>query len=276
MRVFASFHVKGGVGKTTSAVNLAFLSAREGHRTLLWDLDSQGAASFFLRTKPRVQKSGRLLASGEVELGELVRSSDYEDLDVVPADSSLRRLEPRLGGETRRLARLVEQLDGKYEHVFLDCPPGLTLVAENVFEAADVVLTPTIPTPLALRALAQLVKFLNSREDRRYRVLPFFGLVDRRKSLHRETCDWVRAQPLNFLRTEIPYSSTVEQMGVRRAPLASFAPASDAAIAYEELWSELCERMDKKRDQNADSMLASPRKLVREQAEMWQAARRAT
>ncbi len=244
MKVIALINVKGGVGKTTSAVNLAFLSARAGARSLLWDLDPQGSATFILRIEPRVAGGGGRILTGQIELGEAIRGSDFEGLDVLPADFRYHKWavvlarEADAGAVRRRLAFLR----GEYDHVWLDCPPGLSPVAECVFEAADALAIPTVPSPLALRTLAQLMKHLKSRE-RRPHLLPFFSLVDRRKALQRSVCDRVQDLALGFLRTEIPSSSLVEQMTSRRAPLFLFAPHSAAALAYEGLWREIQERL---------------------------------
>jgi cellulose biosynthesis protein BcsQ len=275
MKVFACTSIKGGVGKTATAVNLAYESSRSGERTLIWDLDPQGASSYYFRVKPREKKSGRALARSEVELDELVRRTELENLDIVPADISLCVLERALAksSEPERWMRdALDTLGEEYAHVFLDCAPGLTLVAENVYEASDALLTPTIPTPLALRALAQLVRFLHAREGRRYRVLPFFALVDRRRSLHSDTCDWVHAQPMNFLRTEIPYSSVIEQMGVRRAPVACFSPLDGPAQAYSALWREVGERLEQQ-PAAKETLPTEPGKLVKAQIENWKQAR---
>ncbi len=276
MRIYASTSIKGGVGKSAAAVNLAFASAHAGHRTLLWDLDPQAASSFQFRVKSSQKRLGRVLVRGEVELDDCVRSSEYERLDIVPANLSLRRLEAaleRTKHPARWIAQTLEPLRDEYDNVFLDCAPGLTIVSESVFEAADALVTPAIPTPLSLRALAQLMKFLAARDERRFRVLPFFSMVDRRKALHRETCEWARGQALPFLRTEIPYSSLIEQTAVRRAPVASFAPASLAALAYAELWSEIEQRVESRR--TAPAPLETPPKLVEAQIAMWR-ERRAT
>lgn len=275
MKVFAVTSIKGGVGKTASAVHLAFHSAAGGARTLLWDLDPQAAATYQLRTEPKVEKTGRALARGEARLDQLARATDYELLEVLPADLSLRRLEGALaerGHPESWMRELLAEVEARYQHVVLDCPPGLTLLAENVYEAADAILTPTIPTPLSLRALAQMVKFLHGREERRYRVLPYFCMVDRRRSLHRETCEWVHAQRMHFLRTELPYSSLIEQAAARREPVGAFAPGSEAAASFERLWAEVLERLGAKRTELSE-LPHSPNRIAREQVEHWQAAR---
>ena len=242
MKVFALFNVKGGVGKTAGAVNLAWLSAREGARTLLVDLDPQGAATFTFRIEPRIEGGvERLLRDPEV-LPAAIRGSDAERLDVLPSDPSFHDLGTELAQEPERLRDLLAPLEREYERVFLDCAPGLSPVAEAVFAAADALLVPTIPTTLSLRTLAQLMKHLK-RHPKPPPALPYFGMVDRRRALHRSVQEWVEAQGLEFLRTRVPYSAVVEQMSLQRGSLFVHAPASAAALAYVELWREIQERL---------------------------------
>jgi chromosome partitioning protein len=246
VRVLAIGNIKGGVGKTATAVNFGFLAARSGLRTLLWDLDPQGAATFYLRVKPKVRGGGRKLIRGKLDVGSLIKGSDYEGLDLLPADFSYRKMDIALDGTRkpkRRLRRLIEPLSANYDLALLDCPPGMTLVSEGVFAAADCLLVPTIPTRLSLRTLEQIARHLEKKGPRGLAVLPFFSMVDRRRAAHREIIDGDREGPFPFLKTPIPYSSTVEKMGVHRKPLGAYAPRSRAAVAYAALWSEVFERL---------------------------------
>lgn len=242
MKVFATYNIKGGVGKTASAVNLAYLSALEGARTLVWDLDPQGAATFYFRIKPKVKGGSKKLVKGRRSLESTIRGTDFESLDLLPADFSYRHMDidlERTKRPTRQLAHLLLPLARQYDHLFLDCPPSISLVSEGVFVATDILLVPTIPTTLSLRTLKQLHRHLEDRTPGRPHVLPFFCMVDRRKALHRQVTAAATNPESPILKTEIPYSSVVEQMGIRRAPLASFAPGSGAARAYQTLWTEI-------------------------------------
>lgn len=242
MRVFATYNIKGGVGKTATAVNLAYLSALDGARTLIWDLDPQGAATFYLRVKAKVKGGGRKLVRGRSDIDLTVRGTDYPGLDLLPADFSYRNMDldlKKTKKPTKQLARLLLPLAFQYDHLFLDCPPSISLVSESVFVAADALLVPTIPTPLSIRTLKQLDNHLCDRGSRRPRLLPFYCMVDRRKSLHREICDAEEPPQNEMLRTSIPYSSMVEQMGPRRAPLSAFAPSSLPGRAFDSLWREI-------------------------------------
>jgi cellulose biosynthesis protein BcsQ len=244
VKVFATYNIKGGVGKTATAVNLAYLSAREGARTLVWDLDPQGAATFYFRIKPKVKGGSRKLVRGKRSIDLTIRGTDFEGLDLLPADFSYRHMDIDLERTKRphqQLARLLLPLALQYDHLFLDCPPSISLVSEGVFVASDILIVPTIPTTLSLRTLTQLYRHLEDQPSRKPQMLPFFCMVDRRKALHRQVTESAADLAVPLLETEIPYSSVVEQMGIRRAPLATFAAGSAAAKAYQTLWAEIRE-----------------------------------
>ena len=246
MKVFATYNIKGGVGKTATAVNLAYLSAREGARTLVWDLDPQGAATFYFRIKPKVKGGSKKLVRGKRSIDLTIRGTDFEGLDLLPADFSYRHMDLDLERTKRpqqQLARLLLPLALQYDHLFLDCPPSISLVSEGVFVATDILIVPTIPTTLSLRTLKQLYRHLEERPSRRPQMLPFFCMVDRRKVLHRHVCEYAREQGLGFLATEIPYSANVERMGVQRSPLHACAPRDRAARAYRALATETFARL---------------------------------
>ncbi len=239
MKVFATYNIKGGVGKTAAAVNLAYLSARSGARTLIWDLDPQGAASFYFRIKPRVKGGSSKILRGKQALAPLIRGTDYHRLDLLPADFSYRNMDVELQKAARRperrLSRLLAPLAGDYDHIFLDCAPSISVTSESIFAAADVLLVPTIPTTLSMRTLQRI---LDTVDDKRYgqiHLMPFFSMVDRRKRLHREICAPPHEISADFLETNIPYSSNVEQMGTNRAPLPVFSRSSRSSKAFQAL-----------------------------------------
>ncbi len=246
MKTLATYNIKGGVGKTATAVNLAFLAAAEGARTLVWDLDPQGAASFYFRIAPKVKGGSKDLLKGKRILEDVVKGTDFEGLDLIPADFSYRNLDLALADAkkpVKQLLKLLRPIEGEYDFLFLDCPPSISLVSENVFYAADALLVPMIPTTLSLRTYAQLHQHLEKNGITGVAFLAFFSMVDRRKRLHRETVEALLQSDPAVLRTEIPYASQVELMGMHRAPLPSYAPNSPAAQCYRNLWQEITQRL---------------------------------
>jgi chromosome partitioning protein len=243
-RILATYNIKGGVGKTSAAVNLATLAAKSGAPTLLWDLDPQGASTFLFRVRPKVKGGGTKLVSGKSDVDALLKGTDHEGLDLLPADFSYRHMDLALGDAKRperRLARVLEPLKDAYEYTFLDCPPSISLVSESVFEAADALLVPIIPATLSSRTLEQLHSIL-AADKHGPKVLGFFSMADRRKRLHRELMDSLSAE-YDILDTVIPNSAEVERMGAKRAALVDFAPNSRAARAYADLWDEVRARL---------------------------------
>jgi chromosome partitioning protein len=245
MKIFATYNIKGGVGKTSTAVNLSYLAARDGYRVLLWDLDPQAAASFLFRIRPRVKGGGKALIRGTRPVEDAIKGTDYDGLDLLPADFTYRNLDLMLDGAkkpARRLASLLAPLRAQYDVVILDCPPSISLLSESVLHAADVLLVPLIPTTLSVRTLDQLTDFIAGFAGKKPQILAFFSMIDRRKRLHREIAETLPAQRPDFAATVIPALSLIERMSVERTPVTAFAPRSQAARNYRELWAEARER----------------------------------
>lgn len=248
MQVVAVTNIKGGVGKTTTAVNLAWLAAAAGRRTLLWDLDPQGSATYLLRGESNEDASAKKMVSGKRELRDLIAETEYDDLSLLPADTSYRNFDVHMSEQKHSTARLMMMTRSLHRHcdlLLLDCPPGMSLLTENVLRAADALITPIVPSPLSLRMLDELLAFITSTGWTDIKVLPFFSMVDRRRLLHAEVIDAARVQHRMILKTEVPYWSEIERMTVRRAPLPAYAPASPASEIFEALWKEVAARVAK-------------------------------
>jgi len=247
MKIIAVTNIKGGVGKTTTAVNLSYLCAASGRPTLLWDLDPQGAATYTLRGEPHKHASPKKLLGGKRQLPELILPTEYPRLDLLPADFSYRNFDVHLSERkrpTERLLKMSRSLREIYSALFLDCAPGISLLSENVLRAADAIIVPLLPTPLSVRMLTQLRDFIVGEGWADLMLLPFFSMIDRRRALHHDVMASTREQFPAMLTTEVPYWSEIERMSLRRAPVPAFAPGSAAAQIYGTLWAEVVERME--------------------------------
>ncbi len=242
MKTIAIYNIKGGVGKTATAVNLSFLASLDGANTLLWDLDPQGAASYYFRIKAEIKGGGKKLIDGEIDIDEAVKGTDYENLDLLPADFTYRNMDTFLEqaeDPVNRFNKLLKPFSEEYDYIFLDCPPSISAVSENVFAAADILLVPTIPTTLSLRTYQQIIEFFEQQGIDQKKVLPFFVMVDSRKKMHRLIVQHPPRFMPSVIKNYIPYASEVERMGVHRAPLTVFAARSKAAKCYTSMWDEL-------------------------------------
>jgi chromosome partitioning protein len=246
MNVLAVYSIKGGVGKTSNAVNLAYTASRNGYRTLVWDLDPQGAGSYYFRIKAKIKGGSKDLIAGKRELDGLIKGTDFDNLDLLPADFSFRNLDLVLDAKkkpTQQLKKLLKPLAEQYDFIFLDCPPNISLLSEAVFEAADVLLSPIIPTTLSLRTLEQLEKFIADNDLNKLTLIPFFSMADRRKKMHRDIMGNLMESHPEMLTTAIPYASDIERMGLERMPLGGYIKKSPSTLAYDALWLEILDRI---------------------------------
>ena len=173
--ILATYNIKGGVGKTSAAINLAYLAAAGGARTLLWDLDPQGGSTYLLRVKPKIKGGAGKLVRGKTDIEASIKGTDFERFDLLPADFSYRHMDLALDATkrpTRRLSRLLAPIAEEYDVVFLDCPPSISLVSESVFDAADALLVPLVPATLSSRTFAQLTELVAARRAARRRSSP--------------------------------------------------------------------------------------------------------
>jgi cellulose biosynthesis protein BcsQ len=244
VKSLAIWTIKGGVGKTSAAVNLAHAAAIDGVRTLLWDLDPQGAASFYLRIPPNPKGALKAITKKRKTIAGLFRPTEFDNLTVLPAEFAYRHLDLALeaaGKPRKRFAAKLRELADRYDLVLLDCPPSVSLVSETVIKSVDALLVPVIPSTLSMRTLHQVRAFA-SDHGRGVDIMPFLSMVDRRKKMHNEIGLACLADPA-FLTVAIPSASVVEKMGVTRAPVAATLPSQPAARAFNALWREIRERI---------------------------------
>lgn len=241
MVTLAIYNLKGGVGKTAASINLAYASAKEGFKTLVWDLDPQGSSSFYLGAKATIKNESRKILNSEMDLKDAIQSTAYENLDIIPADISARHADILLNEmkqSKRKLLSLLSTLKNEYDIVILDSPPGISVLHDAVFVAADWVLMPNIPTTLSIRSFETVNDYFKENDLDRSKIKCFFSMVDHRKNLHHEVMNEFYKDKY-FLKSYIPYLSDVEKMGVHEAPIETFAASSYAAQCYRDLWKEI-------------------------------------
>ena len=263
-RTIACANQKGGVGKTTTVVNLSSYLALAGDRVLIIDLDPQGNATSGLGGDRSAAASVYEAIVDAQTLESLIRPTAVERLDLVPSSIALAGAEVELAPlvqRERRLGRLLAPIVDRYDHVFIDCPPSLGLLTVNALTAADGTLIPIQCEYYALEGLTQLIATINLVRDHLNPGLAVDGAVmtmfDGRTNLSAQVTAEVRAHLGDrVFETVIPRSVRLSEAPSHGRPIHLYAPSSPGATAYRALAEEF--RRAGRRRGGVDAPLATP------------------
>ena len=252
-QMLACANQKGGVGKTTTVVNVAAYLAGDGRRVLVVDLDPQGNATSGLGAE-RAAAGASVYDSllGGVDLGSLIVPTETPGLSLVPSSIALAGAEVELAGvpqRERRLSRVIESVRSDFDDIFIDCPPSLGLLTVNALTAADAVLIPMQCEYYALEGLSQLIATIHLVRDHLNPALAVRGVVltmfDTRTNLSAEVAAEVRTHlGAVVFDTVVPRSVRLAEAPSHGRPIARYAPDSRGATAYRALATELEARLD--------------------------------
>ncbi len=248
-KIYAIVNQKGGVGKTTSVINLCAYLGSSGRRVLLIDMDPQAnATSGFGLNKYEMEKSTYGLLLEEFKIEEAIIQHDEYQIDLLPANPELAGAEVELVnaiGREYRLRNALDTLNGRYDYILMDCPPSLSLLTVNALTAAkDGIIIPVQCEYLALEGLTQLTqtielvqKYLNPKLEVRGLIMTMY---DGRTNLSRQVVEEVRKYfPGRVFRTIIPRNVRLSEAPSYGQPINIYAPNSPGGIAYKVLTAEL-------------------------------------
>jgi cellulose biosynthesis protein BcsQ len=252
MKIIALYNVKGGVGKTTTTVNLACLLAKQGLSVLLWDLDPQGGSSYFFKQENSNDNTHERLFDRYITIYEVIKHTDTYQIDIISNDS---RFSDQFMNKASRITALnfvnknlisvtLDEVSDDYDVCIIDCSPGRFQLHQNIFHAADLLLIPNIPAPLSVYCNNMLVKELQGILPAKTKILSFYNMVQAHKTLHKFYLS-TRDESMGFmLDNYIPFYAEIEAITLKKESIFHQLKEFKTNMYYEKLWIEIGNRMD--------------------------------
>ena len=251
MKKIALYNIKGGVGKTTTTVNLACMLAKQGLSVLLWDMDPQGGSSYFFNEENSNDNTHGKLFDRYITIYEVIKATDTYQIDVISNDS---KFSDQFMNKASRITALnfinhdlmnitLDEVKDDYDVCIIDCSPGRFLLHDNIFKAADLLLIPNIPAPLSVYCNNQLIQELQAKHANKNKILSFYNMVQVNKNLHKHYLNTRADNGDYILLNYIPFYTEIETISVKKESIFHQLKEFKTNSFYEKLWMEICERM---------------------------------
>jgi len=218
--IISVYNIKGGVGKTSTSVNLTHLAGKN-LKTLLIDLDIQGASSYFFDKKPKKRNIFNK------PISKIVKNTEYKNIDIIPSDTSLSKYKGSLN-------TLLKELNSRYEIIIIDAPATLNELTKDLVKSSDIVLVPVLPNILSLRTYNQLISAKLNKN------IKLFVNAFENKPTHRQVINAILKLPKSqYLKSYIPKSEKIERMPFYKSSVVEKYPYSIEAKRYKKLFEEI-------------------------------------
>jgi chromosome partitioning protein len=250
LKKIAVYNIKGGVGKTTTSVNLACYLAKAGFCVLLWDLDPQGGSSFFFNRQNQNNNTHSRLFDKYITIYDVIHATESYEIDVISNDALFSdqfmnhasRLATLDFGNNELIKNTLAEVEDHYDVCIMDCSPGRFMLHDNIFNAADLLLIPNIPAPLSVYCNNLLMDELEHKPLTKNKVLSFYNMVQTHKQLHRQYLDNRQQDNKLVLNSYIPFYTEIELITLTKESLFHQLKESKSSSYYHDLWVEVCER----------------------------------